>query len=77
MGESHSTLQAQAPHRKRVRALLLFTSPVAALFNEGVSSGIALGAQSAMGDVIDSPLQRELALHLTTVREYATRVIHA
>jgi uncharacterized protein YbjT (DUF2867 family) len=58
------------------RPLLLVLSPVAAFFNEGVASGMSLGAQSAMGDIIDSPLQRELALPLTTVREYATRVLH-
>ena len=48
-------------------------SPVVGLFNEGAASGMSMGAQSAGGDVIDSPLQRELALPLLSVREYAAR----
>ena len=57
------------------RSILSFLSPAVGLFNEGAASGMSLGAQSALGDLIDSPLQRELALPLTTVREYATRVL--
>ena len=58
--------------------LLSLLSPVVGLFNEGAASGMSFGAQTArMGDVIDSPLQRELALPLTTVQEYATRVTRA
>jgi hypothetical protein len=59
------------------RPILSLLSPVVALFNEGAASGMSLGAQTAHGDVIDSPLQRELALPLTTVREYAARVVNA
>ena len=59
------------------RSVLSLMSPVVGLFNEGAASGMSLGAQTALGDVIDSPLQRELALPLTTVREYATRVVRA
>lgn len=58
------------------RAMLSLLAPAVALFNEGVASGMSLGAQTALGDVIDSPLQRELALPLTTVQEYATRVVN-
>ena len=56
------------------RALLQVMSPVVGLFNEGVASGMSMGAQSALGDVIDSPLQRELALPVVSVPEYAARV---
>ena len=53
--------------------MLQLLSPVVGLFNEGAASGMSMGAQSAGGDVIDSPLQRELALPLLSVREYAAR----
>lgn len=60
---------------KRVpRPLLTLMSPVVALFDEGAASGMSLGAQAALGDVIDSPVQRELALPLSSVRDYAARV---
>ena len=55
------------------RALLQLMSPVVGLFNEGAASGMSMGAQSTRGDVIDSPLQRELALPLVSVREFAVR----
>ena len=57
--------------------VLRMLSPVMALFNEGAASGMSMGAQSAGGDVIDSPLQRELALPLTTLHDYAARVVRA
>ena len=65
------------PYRVRrvPRPLLTLLAPIAGLFDEGIASGMGLGAQSARGDPIDSPLQRELALPLTTVREYAMRVL--
>lgn len=57
-------------------AILSFMSPMVGLFNEGIASGMSLGAQAGtLGDVFDSPLQRELALPLTTVQEYAKRVL--
>ncbi len=59
------------------RLMLSLLSPAIGLFNEGVASGMSLGAQCALGDVIDSPLQRELAVPLTNVREYAERVFNA
>ena len=59
------------------RAVLAALAPVVALFDEAVGSGMSLGAQTARGDVIDSPLQRELDLPLTSVRDYATRVLRA
>jgi NADH dehydrogenase len=49
-------------------------APVFELFHEGIASGMSMGAQAARGDPIDSPLQRELDLPLTTVREYAARI---
>lgn len=55
--------------------LLALMSPVVALFDEGAASGMSMGAQTSHGDVIDSPLQRELALPLTTVEQYARRVV--
>ena len=57
------------------RPVLALLSPAVGLFNEGAASGMSLGAQTALGDVIESPLQRELALPLTTVHDYATRVV--
>ncbi|MFL5618580.1 MAG: SDR family oxidoreductase [Gemmatimonadaceae bacterium] len=59
------------------RPVLKLMAPIAATFDEAVASGMSLGAQTARGDVIDSPLQRELDLPLTTVREYATQVLRA
>jgi uncharacterized protein YbjT (DUF2867 family) len=50
-------------------------APVVELFHEGIASGMSMGAQAALGDPIDSPLQRELDLPLTTVREYAARIL--
>lgn len=49
--------------------------PVVELFHEAIASGMSMGAQAALGDPIDSPLQRELGLPLTTVREYAARIV--
>ncbi|HKH90262.1 MAG TPA: SDR family oxidoreductase [Gemmatimonadaceae bacterium] len=57
------------------RPMLAFLAPFASLIDEGIGSGMGMGAQTAKGDPIDSPLQRELALPLTTVRQYAERVL--
>ena len=59
------------------RALLATLVPIVALLNEQAATGMSFGVQIALGDVIDSPLQRELALPLTSVRDYATRVLSA
>lgn len=56
-------------------AVLRYLGPVIGLFNEGAASGMSMGAQTAAGDVIESPLQREIGLPLTSLREYATRVL--
>lgn len=63
--------------RRVPKLLLTLLGPLVARFNEGAGSGMSLGAQSTMGDVFDSPLQRELGLPLTTVQEYARRVLDA
>jgi uncharacterized protein YbjT (DUF2867 family) len=63
--------------RRVPRPVLRVLAPIAATFDEAVGSGMSLGAQTAGGDVIDSPLQRELDLPLTSVRDYATRVLRA
>jgi uncharacterized protein YbjT (DUF2867 family) len=63
--------------RRVPRHVLSVLAPVAAMFDEAVASGMSLGAQTACGDVIASPLQRELDLPLTSVRDYATRVLRA
>lgn len=63
--------------RRVPRPVLSALSPIVATFDEAIASGMSLGAQTSRGDVIDSPLQRELDLSLTTVREYATRVLRA
>ena len=55
--------------------MLTLLSPAVGLFNEQIASGMSMGAQTALGDVIDSPLQRELALPLTSVSQYAARVV--
>jgi len=63
--------------RRVPRPVLRVMAPVASIFDEAIGSGMALGAQTAGGDVIVSPLQRELDLPLTSVRDYATRVLRA
>jgi NADH dehydrogenase len=67
------------PYRVRrvPRAVLALVAPVMALFDEGIASGMGMGEQTTHGDLIDSPLQREMAVPLTTVREYAARVLGA
>jgi uncharacterized protein YbjT (DUF2867 family) len=67
-GRRYSTLYVP----RLVPALL---APVVELFHEQIASGMSMGAQAALGDPIDSPLQRELDLPLTTVREYAARIL--
>ena len=57
------------------RPLLTLLSPAVGLFNEQIASGMSMGAQAALGDVIDSPLQRALALPLTSVSQYAAHVV--
>lgn len=56
-------------------AVLRLLKPVIGLFHEGAASGMSMGAQCAGGDVVDSPLQREIGLPLTTLKEYAARVL--
>ena len=63
--------------RRVPRAVLAAMAPVVAMVDEKAASGMSMGAQTARGDVIDSPLQRELDLPLTSVRDYATRVLRA
>ena len=58
-------------------AVLAALAPVVAMIDEKAASGMSMGAQTSRGDVIDSPLQRELDLPLTTLRDYATRILHA
>jgi uncharacterized protein YbjT (DUF2867 family) len=67
------------PYRVRrvPRALLSVMAPIAAFFDEGIASGMSMGEQTSNGDPIDSPLQREMGLPLTTVREYAAKVLGA
>ena len=55
--------------------VLALLSPVVGLFNEAVASGMLLGAESTLGAQTDSPLQRELALPLGTVDDYAKRIL--
>jgi hypothetical protein len=57
------------------RILPWLFAPLVELFHEGIASGMSMGAQTSRGDPIDSPLQRELEIPLTTVREYAARVV--
>ena len=60
---------------KRIPAAVLrIMSPLIALFNEKQASGMALGAQAADGDVVESALQQTLPVKLTTIEEYAQRV---
>jgi uncharacterized protein YbjT (DUF2867 family) len=57
------------------RAILAVLAPIVELFDERIASAMSLGAQVALGDPIDSPMQRELELPLSTVREYVARVL--
>jgi uncharacterized protein YbjT (DUF2867 family) len=62
---------------KRIpRPMLALLAPVIAPFNEAIGSGMSMFAQAALGDDIDTSLQREVGVQLTTVREYATRVVN-
>lgn len=61
--------------RRIPRVVVGVLSRAVVLLDERKASGMSLGAQSAGGDAIDSPLQRELAVALTSVREYARRVV--
>lgn len=61
--------------RRIPRPFLAAMAPVASLVNEATGSGMSLGAQTALGDVIQSPIQRKMGLRLTSVREYASRVV--
>jgi uncharacterized protein YbjT (DUF2867 family) len=66
------------PYRVRSvpRPVLATLAPLVAMLDEKAASGMSMAAQNSRGDVIDSPLQRELDLPLTTVRDYATSVLH-
>ena len=66
-GRKFSTSRIPLP----VMALL---APVVGLFNESAASGMMMGMQASQGDPIDSPLQREIALPLTTIEDYARHV---
>lgn len=60
---------------KRIpRAMLATLGPVVSLFNEAVGSGMALGAQGALGEELDTSLMKSVGLPLTTVRQYAEQV---
>jgi uncharacterized protein YbjT (DUF2867 family) len=63
--------------RRVPRPVLSTLAPIASMFDEAIGSGMSLGAQTAKGDVIGSPLQRELDLPLMSVRDYATQVLRA
>ena len=74
--EIFEATSGRADRVKRLpRPMLTLLSPTVALFNEAAGSGMRLGAESAFGDIIDSPLQRELAVPLTSTQEYATRAL--
>ena len=59
---------------KRIPApVLRWLGPVVAVMNEQQGSGMALGADAAGGDVVESELQKALNVKLTTVEEYVRR----
>jgi uncharacterized protein YbjT (DUF2867 family) len=60
--------------RRIPRPFLAAMAPVASLVNEATGSGMSLGAQTGLGDVIQSPIQKKMGLRLTSVRDYASRV---
>ena len=60
---------------KRIpRPMMVVLGPVLSLFNEAKGSEMALGAQGALGEKLDTSLMKSLGLSLTSVREYAKRV---
>lgn len=63
--------------KKAPAPLLAMLSPVVSMLDDRKGSGMALGAECSKGDCISSPLQNELGLKLTSVRDYAERVIAA
>jgi uncharacterized protein YbjT (DUF2867 family) len=56
---------------RRIPALI---APLVARLDEMVASGMWLAAEAALGDRVDASLQRELAVPLTSVEDYAARV---
>jgi uncharacterized protein YbjT (DUF2867 family) len=48
--------------------------PVARLFNEMAASGMSMMSQTSVSENLDTTTQRQLALPLTSVQEYASRV---
>lgn len=61
---------------KRIPApVLRWLGPVVAVMNEQQGSGMALGAEAAEGDVVESELQKALNVKLTTVEEYVRRAM--
>ncbi len=67
-GRKYTAKKAPAP-------LLALLSPVVAMIDDRKGSGMSLGAQCSRGDSVTSAIQKELGLKLTSVREYAERVI--
>jgi uncharacterized protein YbjT (DUF2867 family) len=61
--------------RRVPRAVLSVMAPVMARLDEKVASGMSMGLQSSRGDVIESPLQREMGVPGTSLRDYAARVL--
>jgi uncharacterized protein YbjT (DUF2867 family) len=61
--------------RRIPRLMLVTLGPVVSVFNEAVGSGMSLGAQGALGENLDTSFMKSLGLPLTSVREYAQRVV--
>jgi len=61
--------------RHAPRPLLAFGSLVMRPFNEMAATGMAFMAAVAKGETMDTSLQREIGLPLTSVKDYATRVV--
>jgi uncharacterized protein YbjT (DUF2867 family) len=61
--------------RHAPRALLLFGSKVMRPFNEMAATGMAFMAAVASGETMDTSLQQEIGLPLTSVRTYAKGLV--
>jgi hypothetical protein len=57
------------------RPLLAFGSTVMRPFNEMAATGMAFMATVAAGESMDTSLQKEIGLPLTSVKDYATRMV--
>ena len=75
VGVSESVANRTFIVRHAPRPVLVFGSMVMRPFNEMAATGMAFMAAVAKGETMDTSLQRELGLPLSSVKTYAERVV--